>query len=434
MNELFVFMKELAETYLAMAPYLVLGLCFAGVLHVFFRREFVEKHLGGHGFVPVLKATLLGVPLPLCSCGVVPTALSLRRSRASDGATVSFLISTPVTGADSILATYGMMGPVFAIFRPLAAFFMGIAGGMVADAGSTDTEKTLEGVKSSCPVCGLVDDHRHGIYEKISAMYHYAFVEFLDDIAVNLLIGFIAAAAISILIPADLFTVFRGNVWLEMLVALIGGIPLYVCATASIPIAAALMLKGLSPAAAFVFLAAGPATNAATLILIWRSMGSRITVIYLSVIAIGSIVFGRVLQEVYRMSGGFNPLVLPCHHHENLFTINFSSLVAVAFLVPFGISITGRFRAWFTNHWSRQKPSSPETDNSAQHYTVGGMNCSKCVAHVSKAVGAIECVNVVKVDLSSGDCSVEGSFADEAVITAVAEAGYTIIKRDSVKR
>ena len=435
MTYLMQFLHELFNTYFAMAPYLVLGLVFAGFLHVLFRRDIVERHLGGRGFLPVLKAAILGVPLPLCSCGVVPTALSLRKSRASEGATVSFLISTPVTGVDSIMATWGMMGPVFAIFRPLAAFAMGIVGGMLTDATSKDEERLAGDVAKTCPLCGRTDRHTHTIVEKLQGMYRYAFGEFLDDIAGNLVIGFVLAALIAWLLPDSFFTVFAGNVWLEMLVALIGGIPLYVCATASIPIAAALMLKGLSPAAAFVFLAAGPATNAATILLISRVMGMRVTAIYLATISAGSMIFGWLLGVVFGFSGGFNKEMLPCHNQTETFSWNFMTIIAVLFAIPLTMALCRRYvpkkaglkkaGSCSCEGESCQSSNNTSIDNS-RHFSIVGMTCHKCVAHVTSSIKGVDGVTGVAIDLATGACEVSGNFSDEEVKNAVAGAGYRV--------
>ncbi|MDE5959958.1 MAG: permease, partial [Muribaculaceae bacterium] len=110
-----------------MAPYLLLGFLFAGMLHAFLPASFYNRHLGRPGFWSVAKAAMFGVPLPLCSCGVIPTAMSMRRQGASRAATVSFLISTPQTGVDSILATGSLLGWPLALIRPIAAFATALA-------------------------------------------------------------------------------------------------------------------------------------------------------------------------------------------------------------------------------------------------------------------------------------------------------------------
>jgi uncharacterized membrane protein YraQ (UPF0718 family) len=310
---------DIAGTFVAMAPYLLLGLTFAGILHVVFSRALIMRHLGAGSLGSVVKAALLGVPLPLCSCGVIPTALSLRKSRASEGATLSFLISTPQTGIDSIIATYGLLGPVFAVFRPFAALVMGIVGGLSANLfeprGSAG-ETSSDGRGPDCTICPLERPHSHTPWERLRAMATYAYGEFLDDIALQLVVGIAISGAIAFAVPPAFFERAIGNELLAMGLMILGGIPLYVCATASIPIAAALMLKGLSPGAAFVFLAVGPATNAATITLIVNAMGKRIAAIYLGVIAACSIGAGFALNAVYELTGAAPALQAAVMHDE----------------------------------------------------------------------------------------------------------------------
>ena len=296
MNE---FLNALRTTYLDMSPYLLLGLFFAGLLHILFKKETITRHLGGQRFSSVVKASALGVPLPLCSCGVIPTALHLRKSGASRGATVSFLISTPQTGIDSMLATYGMMGPVFAIFRPIAAFVMGICGGVTSNLMQKEPIKMKEMADCSCDSsCSTTETPATTVWGKLKKGLRYAFVEFLDDISIQLLVGFILAALITWLVPDTFFEKFIGNDLLGMVVIILIGIPLYVCATASIPIAVSLMMKGLSPGGAFVFLAVGPATNAATIFMIANAMGRKTAILYVTSITVLSIVFGIVFNTL----------------------------------------------------------------------------------------------------------------------------------------
>jgi uncharacterized protein len=298
---------EIWIVFLQMAPYLLFGLTIAGVLHVFFDRKFIIKHLGENNLFSVIKASLLGVPIPLCSCGVIPTALSLRKNDASKGATISFLISTPQTGVDSIAATYGMLGPVFAIFRPVVSFIMGIIGGyfvnLIDKDGTHHIHEKGQDVCEKCKVKENVTKEDVSFFGRIKEIIYYAYFDFLDDIAANLLIGIIIAGIISFVVPDNFFAMYVNNDLLSMLLMIVAGIPLYICATASIPIAVSLILKGLSPGAAFVFLAVGPATNAATMTMILKEMGKSVFAIYISVIAISSILAGFILNWVFSLFG-----------------------------------------------------------------------------------------------------------------------------------
>ena len=236
------------------------------------------------------RAALLGVPLPLCSCGVIPTGISFNKEGASKGATVSFLISTPQTGVDSILATYSMLGLPFALLRPFVAFFSGIFGGVITNLASKGEEiKTVEP-----PINISKETEKAGKWQK---MIRYAFLDFLMDIADWLIIGFAIAALISVLLPDDFFTMYLSNQFLSMFIVLLASIPLYVCATGSIPIAAVLMMKGLSPGAALVFLMAGPATNVATMTVIGKALGRKTLIIYLVSISTSAMFFGRIANQ-----------------------------------------------------------------------------------------------------------------------------------------
>ncbi|MBD3422042.1 MAG: SO_0444 family Cu/Zn efflux transporter [Chitinivibrionales bacterium] len=319
------------DTYISMAPYLLIGLTCAGILRVFFSPHFVAHHLGGNKVSAIVNASLFGVPLPLCSCGVVPTALSLRKSNASESATVSFLISTPQTGIDSIIATYGMLGPVFAIFRPLAAFLMGIAGGITVLIFGDKKPVVAAKEKPEC-TC-KVDENaaRKKQPNKLTQFWNYSFHTFLDDISVHLVIGIFLAGLISAFVPEEFFAQTVGNEFVTMLLMIIGGIPLYICATASIPIAVALIAKGVSPGAAFVFLAVGPVTNAASLVLIGHSLGKKVTALYLGAIALTSILAGMLFNAF--LDSANTTIIEHIHLHQH----NQVPYVKLFFALLFGV-------------------------------------------------------------------------------------------------
>ncbi len=261
LNWLNEFAKEFYFLLSEMAPYLVLGFLFAGLLKAFFPVDKITRFLGKKKFGSVVNASILGVPMPLCSCGVIPTGVSFYQNGATKGATTSFLISTPQTGVDSILATYSLLGLPFAIIRPLVAFLTGILGGGLSHGFEKEQWKKEAGY-SDTPVKKNI---RIPIGKRLKTVITYGFGELVEDIVKWLIIGLLAAALLSVLIPDSFFTSYIGNTWLEMIMILIVSIPLYVCATGSIPIAAVFLLKGLSPGAALVFLMAGPATNVATM-------------------------------------------------------------------------------------------------------------------------------------------------------------------------
>ena len=289
----------LYETYLMfieMAPYLLLGVIFVAFLNLFLTKQFVKNQIGKNNIWSIFKASIFGIPLPLCSCGVIPTAVYLSDSKASKSSVISFLISTPQTGVDSIIATYGMMGPVFAIFRPIAALFMGIFGGLLINTFKVESKDRKNAF--SLNVLGSKDEvEKKPLTQRIKSTLRYSFVEFIDDIVLQFLVGLLIAGAISYFVPAEflegtgLKSGFGG-----MLLMIVIGAPMYICATASIPIAVSLMLKGFSPGVAFVFLAVGPATNAASFAILSKSLGKQIVIVYLLIVMILSIISGYILD------------------------------------------------------------------------------------------------------------------------------------------
>ena len=371
-------MNEILHLINEMSPYLLLGFFMAGLMHAFIPKKFYTKYLSGRSFRSVMNAALLGIPLPLCSCGVIPTAMSLRKEGASKGAATSFLIATPQTGVDSIIATFSLMGLPFAIIRPIVAFITALFGGALVNAVDKDEEATnpaaygtaapgsagappaitgYSGVspahthhettsscscheeeeKSCChhheeaaaPSCRHNHEaekqaeehsccHHHHHHEEAAAAscccHHeeatpdmpfgakmrialrYAFVDMMEDIGKWLVIGIIIAALITAVVPDTFFAIFKDNTLLSMLLVLAISIPMYVCATGSIPIAVALMLKGLTPGAALVLLMAGPAANMASILVIRQRLGTRTLVAYLASIVGGAIGFGILID------------------------------------------------------------------------------------------------------------------------------------------
>jgi len=283
-----------------MSPYLLFGFLVAGMLSVLISPRLIKRHLGGRGVWPVLKAAAFGVPLPLCSCGVIPVSASLRRHGASKGATTAFLISTPQTGVDSIFVTFSLLGPVYAIFRPLVALVGGVIGGGAVDI--IDHDKPGEG-----PDAG---EYQHECRTGIGTNWfvrtlRYGFVVLPRDIGKMLLVGLVIAALISAAIPDDFFREQLGGVMsghiVGMLVMMALGIPVYVCATASVPVAAMLIKAGVSPGTALVFLMTGPATNAAALAMIWQIMGKRTALCYLATVALMALASGLLLDYIFQV-------------------------------------------------------------------------------------------------------------------------------------
>jgi uncharacterized membrane protein YraQ (UPF0718 family)/copper chaperone CopZ len=398
------------QTIAEMSPYLLFGFAVAGVLSVFVSPELVERHLGGKGIGPVVKASLFGVPLPLCSCGVIPVMASLRRHGSSRGAALSFLISTPQTGVDSIMVTYSLLGPFFAILRPLVAFISGIAGGALANlfdetkAGSTGpTECTDE--------CCAPPNGRN---RWIRAL-RYGFVVLPRDIGRAMILGIIAAGVISALVPDDFLVGVLGTGLLAMLAMMVIGVPMYVCATASIPIAAALIAKGLTPGAALVFLITGPATNAAAIVTLWSVLGRRTTFIYLATVASTALASGMLLDLLFQAQPSMTAMHV-AHEMMPRWIETACAFTLIGVLTPAAVAPLFRRLGWSLRG---QRPS---PDLVLQ---VSGMTCSHCASTVHREIMA--CPGVRRADLivDAGRAEIYGDDLQATVISnALSAIGY----------
>lgn len=316
-----IILNILAECWRMLAEasiYIIFGLLVAGLLKAFLSPSFVSRNLGSGKVGPVFKAALLGLPLPLCSCGVLPAAASLKRQGASRGAVASFLVSTPETGVDSIALTYALLGPVMAIARPLAAVATALVTGLGLGALKEEREQPPAPPDITCPVDACCDGigcppgehaHHHSLAQRFLAGLAYARGELWEDLAAWFWLGILLAGIIAALVPAEFITRYLGGGMGSMLIMLAVGIPLYICASASTPIAAALILKGVSPGAALVFLLAGPATNVTSLTVLVGVLGKRGTALYLLGIALGAVASGLLLDQFFALSG-LSPLAV----------------------------------------------------------------------------------------------------------------------------
>jgi hypothetical protein len=311
MNFLNSIFSESWNLLLESSVYILFGILVGGLLKVFISPAYVANHLGKGRFTSVIKAAFFGIPLPLCSCGVLPAAAALKKQGANNGATTAFLISTPESGVDSISITYALLDPIMTIARPVAAFVTAVIAG-IAENLRKNPEQTIIEADKSCPVDGCCSgedcdpaEHaaHHTFTEKITAGFKYAFGELWGDLAGWFFVGLILAGIITTLVPDDMITSYLGGGLAAMLLMLAFGIPLYICATASTPIAAAMILKGVSPGAALVFLLVGPATNMASLSMLVGLLGKRATALYLTTIAVVSVLCGLLLDAVYRWFG-----------------------------------------------------------------------------------------------------------------------------------
>lgn len=415
-----------------MSPYILLGFILAGMLHVFIRPDTMSRHLSGHGWRPVVKAALLGIPLPLCSCGVLPTAVALRRQGASKGASTSFLIATPQTGVDSIAATYALLGLPFAIVRPIAALVGSVAGGMAVDRSDKDGDNDMP-VTASATACSdgccqsaAEAEAPRGFINKMWAAVKYGLTDMVASVGKWLVIGLVVAAVITVAVPDSLFLSLAEYPRLAMLVMVAVAVPMYVCATGSIPIAMSLMLKGLTPGVGFVLLMAGPAANFASVMVLSKSLGRRATAVYVLSVVVTAILFGLLIDYLLPAQwfaiGGAADTIAHCHVEWPWFPTLCSALLVALLLRAFvaGAAELRRFR--------KESNNTSTTDTTMQKvYKVNGMACAHCKATVEKAVGAVAGVSSVAVDLPTGRVAVDGAYDPKAVAEAVTNAGFDFL-------
>ncbi len=482
LNEIWVLVNE-------MAPYLLLGFLLAGLMHEYVPGKLYRKYLSHHNLRSVVLAALLGIPIPLCSCGVIPTAMSLRREGASKGATISFLIATPQTGVDSIVATYSLMGLPFTILRPLVALITAVFGGWVVNkvdkhhhhgkrrSHRSDHKEPLrqdnDGMlyeysgydADKAPVLAVragehASDHLHhhhhhhhhhrSLWSKIRrrtsrprSALRYAFVEMMEDIGKWLIVGLIIAGLITALVPDSWFAMFQDNSILSILFVLLFSIPMYLCATGSIPIAVALMLKGLTPGAALVLLMAGPASNAASIMVIRKVLGKKTLLVYLASIVFGAVVFGLAIDYCLPstlFTGSLNMKAACCDEAPGMF-----SIVCTALMVLLLISALTPLKFWKSrgcscghdheghshehhSHHSHEHHCHHEHESEvpAQQFSVKGMNCNHCASNVHKAIMSVEGVTSAEVSLQDNTATVRGSFSEEQVLEAIRSIGFDV--------
>jgi hypothetical protein len=391
-----------------MAPYLLFGFLMAGVLSVLISPVWVERHLGKRGIRQVGLAALMGVPLPLCSCGVIPVSASLRRHGAGKGATVSFLASTPQTGVDSIMATYALLGPVLTIFRMITAFVSGLMSGVLTEWFDKDKANKPTPEKTG-----------HAQVQKSTGQHfrrimYYGFVELPADIGKAVLIGVLISGLLAAVIPDNFFADKLGNGFLSMIMMMLIGIPIYVCSTGSIPLGFAMLHMGISPGAVLVFLVTGPATNAAAFTTIWKVLGRRTAVIYVLTIAACGLTAGMLLNQM--LDGAGMTTARHTMHIESAWWHQASALLLLAVL------LNAICRPLFT-----RKQAAFQADAPTAVWEINGMNCSKCVKTVTRALEAQPGIQRVEIDLSSGECRIHSDCFNAAQAkTEIEGLGYNV--------
>lgn len=415
------FVAEFVATLCEMSPYLLIGFAIAGLLHAFVPRSMTQRYFQGTGVGASFRAALLGVPLPLCSCGVIPTSMAFYKNGASKGSTLSFLISTPQTGVDSIIATYSMLGLPFAIMRPVLAFITGVAGGWIEGV----VDKTDGNDNMALPNEMPDNATPRGFWRKLVEALRYGFIDFLGDISKWLVIGLLVAALITTLVPRDFMETMSLSPILQMLLIIIVAVPMYVCATGSIPVAAGLVAVGVDPGAAFVFLMAGPATNAAAITILRKTLGLRALLVYLSTIICGALIGGLVISYLLPadwfvvasrgvcdecvVGGGIGLLSIVCG-------VVMTILVVCSYVI-------GKI-------CDSHKLSGDDTtmaDGRTFVFKVRNMTCSHCKANVERAAKSVNPNLVVEANLSDATLVVSGKSVDpEMIIRAVSQMGYDI--------
>ncbi len=399
-----------------MAPYLLIGFFFAGILRAFLPQRHIRRLFTGHPFLSSLYASLIGIPMPLCSCGVIPTGTALYKNGADKSSAVSFLISTPQTGIDSLLATYALMGLPMMIIRPITSLITGVLGGTwTGYATKHESNKTTE-----CPTKLEVS---HTLKEKIKIALRYGFVDFMQDTSKWLVVGLVLAALISVIIPNNLMHILNLPPFVQMIMVLFLSIPFYICATGSIPLAAMLMLKGLSPGAAFILLMAGPATNVATMTMIGKVMGRKTLIIYLASIAIGAVATGLLIDyglPANWFTATLNTTMAHGHSIQALPWFNIVSAIILALLIINGY-ITSK----------RTHKKAPIMEKSAQILVVKveGMTCNHCKKNVESHLEDLERVQSANVHLANKTVTIQGHDMDiEEIRQCVEELGYSFIQ------
>lgn len=416
------YMHEILDLINGMSPFLLLGFFCAGLMHAFVPKTLYQKYLGGSTLRSVCNAVLLGIPVPLCSCGVIPTAMSLRRDGASRGATVAFLITTPQTGIDAVMATYSLMGWPFALIRPIAAITTAIVGGSLTNLFFRN-EKNAQQRATEEPTANAVA-HKTFANRLRDAM-HYAFVEMMQDIGRWLVVGLIVAGIITVAVPDAWFALVADKPLLTMLLVLALAFPMYLCATGSIPIAVALMLKGFSPGTALVMLMAGPAVNLASMLIVNKVMGRKTLLLYIASIVLGALAFGLAVDHLLPTQWFAAPIehIHHCHEHG---TDVFSTICSIVLLLLIGNAFIRRHQHHHHCDCECECHSHAHTAEHAWRIKVSGMSCNHCRSNVEKAIMKIEGVERTEVTLASGEAIVYGTFDKAAVRKAIEAIGFEV--------
>ncbi|MEP3481242.1 MAG: permease [Fuerstiella sp.] len=397
------------QIWIEMAPWLLLGTLAASLVHVLLPTGFVSRHLSGR--LGVLKAVLVGIPLPLCSCAVIPAGLGLKKSGASDGAAVGFLISTPQTGIDSILVSGSLLGWPFAFLKVGVALVTGWAGGIAV---GTKEKSATPLAPTPLIVIEPTPNQKPLAQPNRWTAFHQHFFMLIQSLWGWLVIGVLISAAISHWVPEDTISSLPGFTgWPSLLLVLLIAIPMYVCATASVPIAAALVGSGLPAGAALVFLMAGPATNLATIGAVYKTLGQRSLIVYLTSIIVGSVSAGAIFNQVI-------PTAVVSGHTHLMAPTWWEIATAIALC---GLVI------WFAfidvkSVWERFRPAS---EAPGRRFAIEGMTCNGCAAKLRSSLLADPAINEASVSFATASATIMGEATDEQVRQVTTQAGFSVL-------
>ena len=398
-DKLIDFLVNCWATSSELAPWLLLGLIVAGILHIWIPDSVVKRHLGHGSIFTVFKAVMFGVPMPLCSCGVIPAALGIKKQGAGDGAALGFLISTPQTGIDSIMVSASMLGLPFALFKLASAFVIGIFGGLLAYFVDTKHEQ----------LNSAADIQAERPPKTLRELLNFAIDDLLKMIWRWLFAGILISAAITTWLPKDFFQNYLSdNIFIAMLMVLLISLPMYVCATASVPIAAALVANGMPVGAALVFLMAGPASNVATIGAVYRAFGLNKLFIYLGSITIGSLLSGWLFNSV--ITAGNIQTVMQGHKSGIISTA--FTIILLLLMLRFAVL---EFRAWLNN---RPKAIADDAVLLKREFQVTGITCQGCAGKLKTALNALDDIVKTEVDVEAGLVTVSGNSLNEARLLA----------------
>ena len=405
-----------------MAPYLLLGFIIGGILYAFLPSGLIARYMGGESVASIIRASLVGIPLPLCSCGVLPVAQTARQSGAGKGPTLSFLITTPVTGVDSILATYALMGWIFTLVRIMVSFVIGVFAGIVSKLVPAQAQGLEPLYCDSCEMTKPAE----GLWLKSKKAFFYSFAELPESLAGSVLIGLLLGGAIAVFISPEIVNKYIGTGFLGIIVSVLVAIPLYVCATGSIPIASAMIFSGFSPGAGLAFLIAGPATNAVAMTTVKKILGVKSLIIYLAVIFIGAIGFGKLFDLLLPDSV---QAVKALHIHRQNGLSWFHQICAM-FLV--GLLLAYKITNWVSSFKSR-KEMAMEAENRII-FKVPDMNCEHCKKAISQELLKNYSIKSFAIDLKKKLVMVSGGqeLNPETIIKDLEKIGYkaTLIEKE----